>query len=1359
MHNCVHGNDPKRHERISRIEDLEELWAAVMRSIDELVHLVKPRKTVFLAVDGVAPRAKMNQQRARRFRSARDRALLKAQIEAQGKSMPDLFDTNAISPGTKFMSDLCKQLHFFVKYKVNTDPLYQKLESCVLSDGCVPGEGEHKMLDYIRQLRKKEDYDPNTRHCFYGADADLIMLSLLTHEPHFTIIREEHVVKRGKASGGVQRVELSTTNNFQLIHISLLREYFMLEYKSLQGKLRMRFDLERIIDDFVFFCFFIGNDFMPSLSALDIAEGSLDKLIDFYKNVLPTLDDYVTDSGVIHWDRAEKFIQLLGAHESEVFANRIDQIDHRRTKDRTVTVSQEVSQMMGSAADQSRRGDLAVFNVYKDQLFQKKKAKVEKLKVDNAGKRYKKHLIRKRFEEDGEGDGKRIPKQEKAALTKKLQALYATQLSTKQVQPTADGAEEAKSSNPSGVLAIVGELDAEYLSDLKPEDIPDDAVSDIEAPTDMQALEGLEEGTEAQKGNLMTAQADLDKKAEEDNIKFMQDFVTLYAADAKAARASYYKIKVGLDIDTPEGKQQQLKMLKKYLEGMQWVLHYYYRGAKHWRWYYPYHYAPLIGDLGNNIVRDFLGSKTVIQEFEVDWNCPEDNRPYTPFQQLLAIMPLKSFRLLPTCYEQIARGDLVDYFPEQFNLDLNGKTLAWEAICLIPFVEEALFLQKERELMASGATYSEEERLRNNWSFTFFAYRHDLRQNAGKQKKLKSTLTHLRDLDRDCSSLMLNSEYESVGTDSFKPMLLKGVELPCPGYASFKTLNAIDLEVDRVTVQKVSFEKFLVVIPQALEETQPEELEKYLLKLTKQNKKDVFIGYPYQHEAFPTCFEDMFNIYTLFGDYYENKFTVQKNPQFKTEDQWATLINRLRHNLREQGLYCPQDKVNVVVSCSKMAGVEFNNEFDNAYFYKTYDDKPTQLPFSLMIRRRHPNHYLNVDSRMAERGDDELKPKVPVVCLNLNMFGVLGTIEGQDRRRNIFRVSFDKQAEEGKVHDPFMGLNHMKELQETHKEQMQRATAYFGDQDIDLMLGCEPGITAYLTSSFMLKYKDRASGERVIVDIGLNVKSWAKKLHVPRYVRFVADAGKAVANQHDNMTYTTHNRGAKHVRSHWEYSIECVEILKEYQAKFPEVFAAATKGRKHNSMPDLKDLLGSNDEATVGRLKEILRWIEQLPISAMPFVEMGFDTLDPDLIESLNRRREQIQKEYPNVELKVKATEYMASKVLYAERFPYWCPLYSGNSADMFKAGQRVMNLNSCRRAYVPFGLRGTVVGKTEKKVIVLFDEQFLQGTDINGHCELYRGAVMDPSHLLNITKKFESQIRKHQNHDLVQAFTERPAG
>ena len=126
--------------------------------------------------------------------------LLREQLLKDGKDAPQLFDSNAISPGTKFMYELNLHLEFFVQYKLNTDPLYQKLD-VVLSDSSVPGEGEHKMMDYIRQAKNAPDYNPNLRHCFYGADADLIMLSLLTHEPNFMIIREEHVIKKIKQGG------------------------------------------------------------------------------------------------------------------------------------------------------------------------------------------------------------------------------------------------------------------------------------------------------------------------------------------------------------------------------------------------------------------------------------------------------------------------------------------------------------------------------------------------------------------------------------------------------------------------------------------------------------------------------------------------------------------------------------------------------------------------------------------------------------------------------------------------------------------------------------------------------------------------------------------------------------------------------------------------------------------------------------------------------------------------------------------------------------------------------------------------------------------------------------------------------
>ncbi len=60
VHNCIHGNDPKRHEYISKLENLEEMWVSIMRNIDDLVHHIKPSQFIMLALDGVAPRAKMN---------------------------------------------------------------------------------------------------------------------------------------------------------------------------------------------------------------------------------------------------------------------------------------------------------------------------------------------------------------------------------------------------------------------------------------------------------------------------------------------------------------------------------------------------------------------------------------------------------------------------------------------------------------------------------------------------------------------------------------------------------------------------------------------------------------------------------------------------------------------------------------------------------------------------------------------------------------------------------------------------------------------------------------------------------------------------------------------------------------------------------------------------------------------------------------------------------------------------------------------------------------------------------------------------------------------------------------------------
>lgn len=115
--------------------------------------------------------------------------------------------------------------------------------------------------------------------------------------------------------------------------------------------------------------------------------------------------------------------------------------------------------------------------------------------------------------------------------------------------------------------------------------------------------------------NKIKVQKDLVDKYAEENIMFINEFIRLYEKDAPAAKAFYYSKKLKFDVNTNTGLALQKKMLHKYLEGLQWVLYYYYKGAQHWRWYYPYHYAPMISDIDNDIVLNYLSGKVTIDEF------------------------------------------------------------------------------------------------------------------------------------------------------------------------------------------------------------------------------------------------------------------------------------------------------------------------------------------------------------------------------------------------------------------------------------------------------------------------------------------------------------------------------------------------------------------------------------------------------------------------------------------------------------------------------------------------------------------------------------------------------------------------
>jgi 5'-3' exoribonuclease 1 len=234
------------------------------------------------------------------------------------------------------MAKLSDQLKYFVNKKVTEDANWRDIQ-VVLSGHEVPGEGEHKIMEYIRLSRVQPDYNPNVRHCLYGLDADLVMLGLLSHDPHFCLLREEVDLDRLRRKMGVEgalciglgvffihHICSLGSQTFYLLHLSLMREYLNLEFRETEPVLPFHYSLERVIDDFVLLAVFVGNDFLPNLPDLHIHENGLERLFDVYKKVLPSLggclyatyhrsnwlmvsspDGYMHESGTINMKRLQ----------------------------------------------------------------------------------------------------------------------------------------------------------------------------------------------------------------------------------------------------------------------------------------------------------------------------------------------------------------------------------------------------------------------------------------------------------------------------------------------------------------------------------------------------------------------------------------------------------------------------------------------------------------------------------------------------------------------------------------------------------------------------------------------------------------------------------------------------------------------------------------------------------------------------------------------------------------------------------------------------------------------------------------------------------------------------------------------
>ena len=333
LYKCA-KDDKALYRDILKGKNMDEIFASIFNYINKLINYMRPRKRIFIAIDGVAPRAKMNNQRQRRYHSARSNKSLNEFLMDDLKTNPGVvsFKNNSISPGTEFMFELIDRIKFFIQRKIHEDDNWKGLE-VIMSGGDVPGEGEHKLMEWLRGWKQSKDYDVNETHVIYSNDADLIFLSLSLHVPKMMILREVMEYDDDKTNSATKRT--SSEQQMELLFIGVLREYMELEYNSIRGKFTKNpFDIERIIDDFILLAFFIGNDFLHQLYCMSTKFGNFDEVIDIFKEQLPKLNGYLSDKGKVNWENFIVFLRSIVKMENKMIKTTLDEMNDlvRETK-------------------------------------------------------------------------------------------------------------------------------------------------------------------------------------------------------------------------------------------------------------------------------------------------------------------------------------------------------------------------------------------------------------------------------------------------------------------------------------------------------------------------------------------------------------------------------------------------------------------------------------------------------------------------------------------------------------------------------------------------------------------------------------------------------------------------------------------------------------------------------------------------------------------------------------------------------------------------------------------------------------------------------------------------------------------
>jgi 5'-3' exonuclease len=317
----------------------DEMNDAIIGVLNYLITSVNPQKRLFLAIDGVAPMAKMKQQRLRRFKAIQDTHELNTlKAKYNQKVTRSQHDFNMISPATEFMETLSPRIHAYLSEYKKSHPQV----TVILSDSTVVGEGEHKIMNDLKQRTLGEI------NCIYGLDSDLIMLALCKLKHRIYLFREDSEINDNHYVHSDMKIQAQTPKMLYF-NIQMLSEYIynvlnpnvsvheieglnLLTHQKgtpaeiVQFKQQVQVlnhgedDSYRLIQDYVFMGFLLGNDFVAPVECLKIRENGIDQVIYAYKKTMPTRNGgyLVSLDGELNLTFLTEMVKIIASSECDL---------------------------------------------------------------------------------------------------------------------------------------------------------------------------------------------------------------------------------------------------------------------------------------------------------------------------------------------------------------------------------------------------------------------------------------------------------------------------------------------------------------------------------------------------------------------------------------------------------------------------------------------------------------------------------------------------------------------------------------------------------------------------------------------------------------------------------------------------------------------------------------------------------------------------------------------------------------------------------------------------------------------------------------------------------------------------------